>query len=327
MSHIDKKARIIDRRAQITVTHNLDLMAIISSFLEWGEIAKYVRVCKAWNKSFLTRYWGSPSYLYLPFRSANYYRRAKLGWKETLPVNTKYIQLVKKIGIMSDYDNIIEMIHQIKINGIFIFGCGVNYVTKLHLLKHLKLKEIEITHSDQDGLLWIKDFIEDHKQSLTKLIILGVDDYIDLPEMPNLIELNINSGNKYNDNVGIDIQLLHIKCPNLEKIEIEYRPKPHYSKEQIIKTLEKTYEVLANLPIKELVISCEEFSNFDHEEFSCSLPIIKIPILLRSKTLKKIYIEILGKLEGDCMFIRRIDPKICKVKVAGLQDQYDVIEN
>lgn len=322
MAHVDKKARIIDRRAQITATHNLDLMAIISSFLEWGEIAKYVRVCKAWNKSFLSRNWSTPKHLVI--------------WRG-LPISSNYIKYVNGISIRSITPEIVGLIRQTSVKKLFI-----NDSENIELLlscPEMKIEQLCIYayyDGDERNISLIGNLIQYHR-NLLHTLDLSISGYelleegFSIGQLPSLKHLAIQSEMMYDGNhtqdlwdICIDLRFLSYYCPKLEKLEINYKYNTDDTVELIEMYIERLYKTLIEQNIKELKISEDD----ELKGSLVSLLITQLPILLQSKTLKYIELELFcPKLGGECMFIKRIDPKLCKIKIAGLQDQYDVIEN
>jgi hypothetical protein len=319
-----EKTKMVDTYAQELVLHNLDIMAIISSYLQWKDVPNYLLVCKAWNKSFISRSWSMPEFLCL--------------WKR-YPVVPTYIKYVKHVTLLTTTHEVMELIRQTNIKSVTVDN--IENPETLLLLNGMNLNEISIRFECQEpdfiysehDIDILQIFIQNHASSLLKLYmhVLSHDVFGDgftIGNLPNLRHLITESEMIYYDDgpdlwdTYVDLRFLSTHCPNLEKLEIEYKY-DNVTLEESVDDIEKLYRVLAQQNIKELRITDDE-----NKLIQSSIFVTRLPILLQSRTLKYVYLELFcQKLGGECMFIRSIDPKICKIKIVGLQESYDVIEN
>lgn len=315
---VAKKMRMVDTYAQYLVLHNLDIMAIISSYLKWKDVPNYVRVCRVWNKSFISRNWSMPKHVY---------------FHDILPLSHKYFCYANSVIIHPISEKIVNLIAQTVIKSVTILSA--KNARFLLLLDMMKLDEIYINIGNPNGDINVfEKFISNYSNTLSKLNICIeeyniIDTDISIGNLPNLKYLRTNSNMLYYYDDGdqwdifIDLRFLSIHCPKLEILEIAYNY-GNSSLNDVIEDIEALYASLSVQHISQLKIS---------EGDKCcpgiqSILAVKLPILLKSTTLKYIELELgCEKLGAECMFVKSIDPRICKIKIVGLYDSYDVIEN
>jgi hypothetical protein len=190
MSQITKKPRIIDTYAQSIIISNLDLMAVISGYLNWKEIASYLLVCKCWNKSFLTRPWGSPGYL----RISNDHSK--------IPPTIKYVNFIDFILVGDITDNILDFMIATRAKKLAILK-ALTFPHVLKFLRGMHLKQIYLTKEPSEPeynprkLQFYSDFIKDHSCSLEKLDLTNFHEHggigISTGDLPNLKHLRVRS--------------------------------------------------------------------------------------------------------------------------------------
>lgn len=294
MSHDDKKQRTIDSYAQSIILNNLDIMAIISGFLQWHETIEYILVCKTWQKSFDTRPWGSPPYINLPHRIQEN-RRFRC-----LDLSINHIKHVKSAHIHSHLSKWINFILPVRIKEINIF-CNYRNVRKLLAFKDHNLTHITLFVDDLLVPEGLDILLDQHKNTLTELSLSCT--VASIPPMPNLTKLHLNPDMM--PNIGVYRCLS--ECPSLKCLEVTYLL------EEQSAYLNDLYRLIGLQTLEIFALDIQSSLVLDVTRLE---PIINLPILLRS-TLKNISISIYSRYDGvignSYLWIKDINPNQCKI--------------
>lgn len=324
MEHIDKKRKIIDISAKSVVLYNLDLMAVISSFLKWEETVPFILVCKAWHKSFNTRPWGSLKSVYLPFVVADRNESYKSFY---LSVN--HIKFAEHISLFQKkIEDWIPFILPIKFKYLSLNDVKGDLGNLKALAGH-KLEKIGMSVSKYSDYMKSYLFLEQHMDTITHLrisydflhFLLQERVVIRLPVMLNLTKLQIVV-NLANFNIFIFKNL--VNYPKLKCVELDYEVCDVDHDEKFIEDL---YENIVNTSITQFKLGISVCGGILLNSASM-YQLNKIVKLLKTN-ITKLYISIYSSFDNydECVeywrSLSKIDINICHITVE-LTDKSDM---
>ncbi len=291
---MSKKYKLYSMESQNIILYNLDIMAIISSFLPWEDTVEYVCVCKTWLRSFRTRNWSSPKYLSLP-----YY--VNFNWKRKLYMSQDHIKYAGTVFVNNNFRHWFTFIGPTGIKKIHIFSVPAtnDYLHELSILRDAELTFIGLLINGHYDPVPVINFLNDHRLSLTELDL----DSVSMPiiKFPNITTLTLH--------IKRDANLDFLDCcPNLKKAKITYWLHPLREGKDYFDCIKRIYEQLSRLEEVKFEANIGQLLALED-----SATVVHLPILLKSTTLKKIHINLSGIDDGSCDYIQRIDPKICKI--------------
>lgn len=291
MAHIDKKVKTLSVYGQYIVLHNKDLLALISRFLVWRDIASFVRCCKCWNDSFLSRRWGTPPFIKLvnetSFRYVKFVKQVKLLTSEPTQLNLVSQLKPRKISLVVNGDHNLDMLDHL------------HCFSSLSISSHLQMPDV---------LVRLNRFVAIHASHIQKLDIQWLLGSVALPIMPELTVLSASTVNVlFNDaywpvlqiipdpnfsNVMIDLRHLSSRCPKLSTFELLYHHDLIAPMDTLFANVGLLFMELIKHSFEQLIIRESETI----EENIISPLFVWLHILIQSRTLKKVMIYL------DCAF-------------------------
>ncbi len=282
MTHVDKKANIISIAGQSLILHNQDLLAMISRFLLWPEIASFVRCCKDWNAAFLSRPWGSPPLVRL---------------KNNTSFN--YVKYVKQVKAHVSEAVQLQLVSRLRPRKLMMEIIGDH---NLSCLDHMKFSSLSLNSGVvlPEVMHGLNKFVAVHANRLDKLDVKWLLGSVAIPIMPKLKTLcastiNVMFENVYwsatpdpdFSNVMIDLRHIDRQCPRLSTFEILYHHDLIASIEALVANVRLLYHEIVKHPFNELII--DESQPIDPAIISPLF--IWLPIFMTSKTLRKITVR------------------------------------